>query len=217
MSFVASLRRPVLLASGLLILLRVALGVGTAPNRDTVQVILPAWTDHIASAGLVLFVLSQGIAAATGKGWRRLTPLITLVLVLPIVFSIVLFTNLATLRREIDRVTLPGGRLVMMTNENVVTDVLFLWEPQGWRWKVFAEANNPKGSDTASFTGEPRLVLAEDGRHLLLRRGHVWTDCWTIETNPRSCLSEEDIWLRQPEEWASRSSRIAAIVGMDPS
>ncbi|MGF3027399.1 hypothetical protein ACQVP2_31905 [Methylobacterium aquaticum] len=182
------------------------------------QVILPRWVDHIASVGLVLFVLAQGIAATTRQGWPRVVPLLIAVLVLPVAVVIIAFVGLTMQRAEINRITLPDGRVVMMTLEPVLTDtVLDLWEPHGWRWRSFLNGGNATYSEDGSFTDAPLLVLAKDGRHLMVRRGGIWTDCWTTEAKPRSCASGENGQPVTRAEWLSRSAQIAATIGLDPS
>jgi hypothetical protein len=213
------LRRLLLLGSGLLIALYLVLAFGTAPSRDKVQVIPPSWAHHIPTAGFVLFLLSQLVAVAIRRGWWRLMPFLSLGLAFPLFVVVIGFVQMATARSEIDRVSLPNGRVIMMTIEPGMTDTIFgLWEKVGgWSWQApFEAVSEITYSEDHSFTTDPRLVVTANGQHLLIRRGGIWTDCWAIATSLNPCLPGEynspDKW----EDWISRSERIAAIVGADP-
>ncbi|MFD0938840.1 hypothetical protein [Methylobacterium trifolii] len=214
------LRRLLLLGSGLLIAVYLGLAFGTAPSRDRVQVILPFWVHHLPTAGFILFLLSQLAAVATRRGWRRLTPLLSLGLAFPLFVVVIGFVQVATVRSEIDRVSLPSGRVVMMTIGPGITDTIFgLWEKAGWWcWQTpFEAASDITYSEDHSFTSNPRLVVTADGRYLLIRRGGIWTDCWAIVTGLNSCLPGEQNSPDKREDWIDRSERIAGIVGADPS
>ncbi|MEH3147201.1 MAG: hypothetical protein PGN34_18025 [Methylobacterium frigidaeris] len=216
----ARLRRLLLLGSVLLLLFALALMLGTVPSEDRVQVVMPRWTGHIATVGLVLLVLSQLVAVTTRRGWRRLLPVVALGLAAPAIVLVLGFLSVNAQRVEIDRVTLPNGRIVMMTLEPGMTDAIYkLWEPHGWRWRsLFDAARHITYSEDFSFTTDPGVVASADGRHLLIRRGGIWTDCWRVEAaGLRPCLPEIDSSPREREEWLGRSAGIAAVVGAEPS
>lgn len=219
MNRLVRLRRLLLLGGGFLVLLGLGLLLGVASPRDgSPAVILPAGSRHVADAGLVLLGLSQLVAAAARRGWRRAIPLVVLV-------PLVLFTALAvdavsilTQRVEADRTTLPDGRVVMLTYEPVPTDTVFaVWEQaDGLRWRpLYTMPDQIASSEDRSFTADPRLVVSGDGRYLLLRRGGIWTDCWAIGTGPVPCPSGHGPSAR--EEWLARSRRIATVIGADPT
>ncbi len=215
----ARLRRLLLLGSVLLILIYLYLLNGAAPSQDRVQVVLPGWTAYIALGSLFLFVLSQLAAVVIRRGWRRVMPLIVLVPAVP-AFLLALGLLDVTMRRvELDRTTLPDGRVVMLTLEAVPTDAVFnLWEqPEGWRWRSLFESGEALTySEDGSFTADPRLVVSRDGRYLLVRRGGIWTDCWAIDAKG-SCFFLVEGTSPGREEWLSRSQSIAFITGADPS
>lgn len=220
MMHLVRLQRLLLLGSGLLISLYLVLAVGVAPFRSSVQVIPPSWVHYVPIVGVILLALSLLISAAAERGWRRLIPLLGLV-ALPAIALVIGFVQLATLRSEIDRVTLPNGQVIMMAIEPGITDtILGLWEePIGWFWQtLFKGGIEVTYSEDHSFTTNPRLVITADGRHLLIRRGGIWTDCWTIEARLKPCLLPGEHTVPDArEEWLGRSSRIAAIIGVDPS
>ncbi|KQT80763.1 hypothetical protein [Methylobacterium sp. Leaf466] len=212
----ARLRRLSLLSGGLLIALYLGLLVGIVWPWGTGEVILPSWVHHVPDVGLVLLLLSQVVAAAGVRGWRRLSPLADLAVAVPVIVLVGGFLQVATVRFEIDRVVLPDGRVVMMTLEPGMTDTIFgLWEtPRGWRWQPFQNAvSDITYSEDHSFTHDPRLVVTADGRHLLIRRGGIWTDCWTTETSPAKCLPRDNGVPDTRDEWLGRSERIAKVVG----
>ncbi len=221
MTHLGRLRRGLLLGGALLVLLYTGLLISVASPPDASQVIiLPAGLRYIGDAGIVLLAASQLVAVAARRGWRRVLPLLALP---PLVLSAALATHgtsLATGRVEADRVTLPDGRTVMLTREPVPTDVAFaVWErADGLHWRpLFTQAADITYSEDGSFTADPRLVVSRDGRHLLLRRGGIWTDCWTIEARPRLCPLGEGEAPSGPDDWRSRSLRIAAATGADPA
>lgn len=214
------LRRLLLLGSGLLIAIYLVLAFGASGADNKVQLILPFWVHHVPLAGFILFTLSQLVAGAIRRGWRRLIPLLSLGLAFPMFVVIIGFVQIATARWEVDRVSLPNGRVVMMTLEPGRTDAIFgLWEKAGgWVWQApFDAVSEITYSEDHTFTTDPRLVVTATGRHLLIRRGGIWTDCWAIATSLTPCLPGEYISPVRREDWISRSERIAAIVGADPS
>ena len=220
MMHLARLQRLLLLGSGLLISFYFVLAFGTAPSRHSVQVILPSWVHHVPTLSFILFLLAQLAAVAIRRGWRRLRPLLSLGLAFPLSVVVIGFLQMATARSEIDRVILPDGRVVMMTIEPGMTDTIFgLWEKAGgWSWKApFEAVSEITYSEDHSFTTDPRLVVTANGQHLLIRRGGIWTDCWAIATTLNPCLPGEYNSPDKREDWISRSERIAAIVGADPS
>lgn len=213
-------RRLLLLVSGLLFIAYLVLAFGTAPSRDRVQVILPSWVHHVPTASLLMFFLAQLTAMVIRRGWRRLTPLLSLGLVFPLFVVVIGFVPMATARSEIDRVSLPNGRVMMMTIGPGMTDTIFgLWEKVGgWSWQApFETADAITYSEDHSFTTNPRLVVTDYGQHLLIRRGGIWTDCWVIATSLNPCLPGEYGSPAKREDWIGRSQRIAAIAGADPS
>lgn len=217
------LRRLLLVGSALLLLSHFLLVVSAVPSKGGSQIILPSAANLIASAGLILLVLSGLLAAATRQGWRRVVPLIALVFMMPVVFMLG-FVELTLVRREIGRVTLPGGHIVMMTQEPGFTDTSFgLWRPDGWRWQaVFDTDHQITYSEDGSFTEDPALVLAPDSRYLTIRRGGIWTDCWEIKaemkpSEPKPCLPQETNIPQSRSAWLDRSDRITAAVSVEPS
>jgi len=219
MTYLARLRRQLLFAGTLLVLLYLCLLIGIASPRDGSQaVILPNWSGHAADVGVILLVASQLVAVAIRRGWRRVVPLFVLV---PLVLFVALAANLVskmTQRVEVDRITLPDGRVVMMTHEPVPTDTVFaVWEQaDSLRWRpLYVMPDQITYSEDGSFTTDPRLVVSDNGAYLLLRRGGIWTDCWAIGRSPSLCLAGEVPSTR--DEWLERSRRIAAVVGADPA
>ena len=217
------LRRLLLVGSALLLLSHLLLVVSAVPSKVGSQIILPSAANLIASTGLILLVLSGLLAAATRQGWRRVVPLIALVFMMPVVFMLGL-VELTLVRREVGRVTLPGGHIVMMTQEPGFTDTSFrLWRPDGWRWQAVFDADHQiTYSEDGSFTEDPALVLAPDGRHLTIRRGGIWTDCWEIKaemkpSEPKPCLPQETNIPQSRSAWLDRSDRITAAVSVEPS
>lgn len=218
------LRRLLLVGSALLLLSHFLLVVSAVPSNGGPQIILPTAANLIASAALIVLVLSGLIAAATRQGWRRVGPLIAIVFMVPVVVLMLGFVELTLVRREIGRVTLPGGHIVMMTQEPGFTDTSFgLWRPDGWRWQAVFDADHQiTYSEDGSFTEDPALVLAPDGRHLTIRRGGIWTDCWEIKaemkpSEPKPCLPQETNIPESRSAWLDRSDRITAAVGVEPS
>lgn len=220
-----TLLRRIFLTGGVLLLLAYFLGVMIAlPSKNGPQIIIPTAANLIPNAGMILLVISGLIAAAMRAGWRRAVPLLNLALVIPVVGLLLGFVELTLVRREIDRVILPGGRVVLMTLEPGFTDTSFrLWWPDGWRWKaVFDAGDQITYSEDGSFTSDPRLVLARDGRHLMIRRGGIWTDCWMIQpemtsSEPTPCLAGEGNSPGSRSAWLDRSDRIAAAIGAEPA
>ncbi|MGU3539713.1 hypothetical protein [Methylobacterium sp. A54F] len=216
----SNLRRPLLVVGSLLVLANLLLLVACAlPAANEPQLILPRDSGLISAVGLALVMLAQGIAAAARRGWRRLLPLLAPV---PAVLAAVLLLGLGEVflaRWEVGRVTLRDGRVVLMTLEPGLSDTMFaLWQPEGLRWRTFlAAARDVTYSEDHAFTESPALVLAPDGRHLLIRRGGIWTDCWRIEKAvPQPCLPEGAGAPRERSAWLDRSDRITAEVGTAP-
>jgi hypothetical protein len=219
MTSFTQLRRLLLFGSGLLITVYLVLAFCAAPSRDRIQVILPSWVHHVPTASLLLFLLAQLAAMVIRRGWR-LMPLLSLGLAFPLFVLAIGFVQMATARSEIDRVGLPDGRVVMMTIEPGMTDTIFgLWEKVGvWSWQApFEAVSEITYSEDHSFTTDPRLVITDNSQYLLIRRGGIWTDCWAITTSLSPCLAGEYNSPEKREDWISRSERIAAIVGADPS
>lgn len=218
------LRRLLLVGSVLLLLSHCLLVVSAMPSEGGTQIILPNATNLIASAGLILLVLSGLIGAATRQGWRRAVPLIALVFMVPVIVLMLGLVESTFTRREIGRVTLPGGHIVMMTLEPGFTDTSFgLWRPDGWRWQaVFDAGYQITYSEDGSFIEDPAVVLAPDSRHLMIRRGGIWTDCWEIKaemkpSEPKPCLPQQTNIPESRSAWLDRSDRITAAVGVEPS
>lgn len=119
------LRRLLLLGSGLSIAIYLVLAFVASGAGNKVQLILPFWVYDVPVAGFILFTLSQLAAVATRRGWRRLIPLLSLGLAFPLFVVVIGFVQIATARWEIDRVSLPNGRVVMMTLEPGRTDAIY--------------------------------------------------------------------------------------------
>lgn len=217
--------RRVLFIGGILLLLAYFVGIIIAwPSKNGPQIIIPDAASLIPTVGLILLVLSGLIAAAMRSGWRRVVPLLSLALVIPVVGLSLGLAQSILVRREIDRVILPSGPIVMMTLEPVFTDTIFaLWWPDGWRWQaVFDAGHQITYSEDGSFTANPRLVLSQDGRHLMIHRGGIWTDCWSIPaemtpSEPTPCLAGQNHSPGRRREWLDRSDRIAAAIGAEPT
>jgi hypothetical protein len=213
------LRRTLLLAGSLLVLLHLCLLIGIAwPSEGSQVIILPKWADLVPVMGLLLLATSQLVAMATRRGWWRAIPLVVLMPLFLFAMLAVGLVSIATQRVEADRITLPDGRVVMMTYEPVPTDTVFaVWEQVGkLRWRpLHTRADEITYSEDHSFTDDPRLVVSNNGRYLLVRRGGIWTDCWSIGTSPAPCLRSDHPLTR--EQWLARSQGIAAVIGTDPA
>jgi hypothetical protein len=219
MTHLIQFRLTLLLAGSFLILFYLCLLIGIAsPGEGSQAIIMPKWAELVPAMGLLLLVTSQLIAMATRRGWRRAIPLMVPVPWFLFATLAVGVVSIAMQRVEADRITLPDGRIVMLTYEPVPTDTVFaVWEQVGglhWR-PLHTRADEITYSEDGSFTDDPRLVVSKDGRYLLVRRGGIWTDCWSIGTSPRPCLSDNIPYTR--EEWLARSRGIAGVIGADPA
>ena len=213
------LRHHLLFGSGLVTLLYLCLVAIAMPSREGPQIVLPQEASLLVLVGAVLLVLAQLTASVDRTGWRRLLPLLTLV---PMSLGLLMglgLTETQLVRHEVDRLTLPDGRLVMLTLEPGTTDTIFaVWLEEGWRWRpLFEGVTQVSYSEDGSFTENPALVVSRDGQHLLIRRGGLWTDCWRIGVASSPCLPDALPTPVRRSEWFDRSDRIAALVGMDPA
>jgi hypothetical protein len=214
-------RRTFLAGGGLLLLLTFLLVVIASHPWGGLQVILPKRYELIALAGLVLLTFSQLVAAARRRGWSRILPLLLLMPAWLGTAALLGFAGTFLLRSEINRVSLPDGHLIMLALEPMPTDTVFsLWEADGWRWRALVEpVVGITYSEDGSFTTDPALLSDPSEKHLLIRRGGIWTDCWSAEPRLTPCLpsNEPSPVSFTAGEWRARSSRIAALVGMAPT
>jgi len=212
MTHLVLLRRCLLLGGTSLVLFYLCLVIGVALLQNgSSTIILPSWIRHVADVGLLMLVASLLIAGATRRGWQRTIPLLALGLLVALTAGLAI---LMPMRVEADQITLPDGRVVVMTYEPVPTDTVFaVWERMdGIRWRpLYAMPGQITYSEDGSFTADPRLVVSDDGRHLLLRRGGIWADCWPIGERPSPCPLGESPSSR--DQWLERSRRITATVG----
>lgn len=207
-----------LIGGGLVILLYLCLIAIAVPSRDGLQIVLPRGTGLLGLTGGVLLALAQLCASAVRKGWRRLLPLLALMPMGLLLLVILGLAETQLVRYELDRLTLRDGRVVMMTIEPGTTDTIFaLLLKDGWRWRpLFTGGTEVSYSEDGSFTEKPALVLTPGERHILIRRGGIWTDCWRVGGTLQPCLRDSAYVPDTHSAWLDRSDRITAYVGMEP-
>ena len=180
-----------------------------------VQMMVPAKMGLAALGALALFALGQALEILRRRGFARLWPLLALVTASVPGLMVLGLISLFQLRSELDRVTLPDGRQVLLTLEPIPTDAVYaLWETAGWGWRpVLQSVSEITYSEDGSFTKDPALILTPDGAHLLIRRGGIWADCVVVAKPWRTCI-EMDGSPDTPREMHARSSAIAAYTGV---
>jgi hypothetical protein len=166
---------------------------------------------------LVLFVVPAVLKTRrTGGAWPALAVGL---------FLLMFASLLAGIAREmgalkIDSVRLRDGRTYILAIEPVLTDSVYtLYETKGplglyWKW-----ASGLDYSEDGRFTGGERLIISRDLRWLLVTRGGVWTDCFSVaQRQLRPCQDIESVldWSSPTYEAGmhERSRRIAALTGM---
>lgn len=118
-------------------------------------------------------------------------------------------------------VRLPDGGSVMLTLDEGMTDIGFVLFEQGDQgglvWRRVAVLAFVDGGP---FDAQPEMVLAPDGRWLLVRRAGIWTDVLRLIDGHPVPIDVPLIGnLRLPDDaafWRLRSQRIAALTGLRP-
>jgi len=114
-----------------------------------------------------------------------------------------------------------GGTRVVLAVDEGATDVGFILfeeaDPAGLAWRQISELDY---IEDGPYAGRPHLVLAEDGRWLLVRRAGIWTDAFQIVDGhpvPVAVSPGSDVPISDEAEFLRlRSARISAFTGLRP-
>ncbi|MBF9195317.1 hypothetical protein [Microvirga terrestris] len=186
------------------------------------EAIAPALMSELRVYGFLAVLIGLVLGAVVASGWkRRLLWLLGAVPSLLILFLTFVFLMIsAGTPVEINRVQLADGRLVMLGIQPVPTDEVYdLWQAKDARGLVWQNLSDVSlsYSEDGSWTKDPALVATPDGKHLLVRRGGIWTDCLVIAERLNACpgVSSTLDWTK-PAEWLEQSDHIVRITGLSP-
>ena len=200
-----------------------ALGVGAAllRSRSGLRAMPPDGWSWLAFIGLLALLSGLALAAVTTRGWWRVLPALALLAGGPFLFlGLVLLQLQARPFSELDRVTLPDGRVIVLGLDHVPTDSVYsLWRTEGRGWRPLVNpVEDLTYSEDGSFTADPRLVVTPDGERLLIRRGGIWTDCLDIGDALVPCpsLSPHFASPITEQDFLARSARIERLISGDP-
>jgi hypothetical protein len=120
----------------------------------------------------------------------------------------------------INGVWLDDGRHYILAEDPIPTDLVYtLYEPVGVLGLHWRLASNLDYSEDGRFTGDTQLILSTNQRWLLVTRGGVWTDCFSVaqrQLQPCHHIETGFDWSSPTYEadMHERSRRIAALTGL---